>query len=232
MPEKFESTLQDITLLTPTVKSLFFSVPSSFVFKGGQFVISSIYLPDGKKIKRSYSIASAPYLTDKIELCIKLVEGGPGSTHYFSMKKGDTIEFFGPFGHFYCVPKGKPLVFIATGTGLSPLRSMIQDLLHSGYKETITLLTGFRYESEILYADEWKELKKNHPNFFYHTIISKPQHHYQGDKGRVQMLVKKYITDIYSDFYLCGLWAMIEETRKLLLDMGVAKDSIYFERYD
>src|SRR3989338_616274 len=229
--QRFESTISKIEELTPTVKNLHLSVPNDFNFTAGQFV--SLVLPaKEKEIRRSYSIASPPGL-NHIELCVKKVDGGPGSTFLHNQKRGKKINVLGPAGKFVIgEKKDKDIVFISTGAGVAPFRSMINELLNSGHKNKIYLLTGFRYENEILYEKEFKQLAEKHKNFIYKTTITRPGEGYSGNVGRVQELIISSVEETDKRFFLCGLNAMIQDVKDFLFSIGVAEENIYFERWD
>ncbi len=185
-----------------------------------------------KTVNRAYSIASPPPADGKIELTIKKVEGGIGSTFLHNLNIGEEIQMTGPLGHF--IPKeDKDLVFISTGCGLPPFRCCIHHLLNKGFEKKIILLRGFRYECESMYDNELKQLQEQHKNLKVHTIISRPEKEdYNGDKGHVQELLNKYVSiDIDANYYICGLLPMIESVTKLLEERGVPKEQIYFERF-
>jgi ferredoxin-NADP reductase len=228
---RFESTVTKVETLTPTVRNLHLSVPDDFIFEPGQFVSLTVSC-DGKDVKRPYSIASSPK-KGIIELCIKKVEGGPCSTRLHKIKVGEKVKILGPAGHFTLnEKKDKDIVFISTGTGIAPFRSMIHDILKSGHKKNVKLLTGYRYEDESLYKEELSELEKKHQNFSHHASITRPSENYQGQKGRVQELIKTHIKDTNQTFLLCGLNAMIQDVKSLLLTLEIPEDNIHFERWD
>ena len=229
---RFEAELLDVKQLTLTVKHFTFSVPDGFSFIPGQYVSLLVPFLDGKLVKRPYSIASSPSQKGVINLTIKNVEGGHGTSFLFTMQKGDTLTFIGSLGAFTLRNKESNLVFISTGTGIGPFRSMIKDLLEHGAQQQVYLFTGYRYEEEILYDEEFTTLAKKYTNFHYYTIFSQPKNT-TSEKGRVQDLLAKHLPqDFQGDFYLCGLHDMIDETKTFLEGKGFAKEHIYFERYD
>jgi len=226
---RFGSKVLDVKELTPTVKHLRFSTPEDFIYNPGQF-ISLLLDVEGKEVRKPYSIASAPH-PGFVELCVKLVEGGVGSTFLHNLKTGDDVKFIGPMGMFKVVNTSVPITFICTGTGIAPFRAMIPQLLKEGHTN-VRLFLGFRFEEEILYTHEFKELAKQYEGFEFHFCVSRPHGTYRGETGRVQPLVEKHSKDYEGDFYLCGLFDMIKETGAFLSSKGVDKKHIRFERYD
>lgn len=227
----FDSKVLDIIELSATVKHFVLSVPDDFVFRSGQFVSAIIPFETGT-IRRPYSIASSPHKKGCIELCIKKVEEGRVSVYFHKLQKDQMIKIMGPLGDFKIKNPTAETVFIATGTGIAPLRGMAQTMLLEGANQKILMLTGSRFEDEILYSNEHKELMRMHPNYSWHHIVSRPGPTYTGEVGRVQALIEKYVAaDFAGDYYLCGLWPMIEETTKMLAEKGVAKERMMYERY-
>jgi ferredoxin-NADP reductase len=231
-PIKFESEVIEVSSLTPTVKSIFLSVPSEFIFEPGQYVNIIVTMPDGHIERRSYSIASAS--KGVVEICVDKVENGRVSPMLHELKKGHRIQVQGPLGVFVLKnnSKEKDNIFVAVGTGITPFVAMIPYLLQQTKKKVI-LIDGYRHENEVLYKDVFSLLEKKHLNFKHYTVISKPSESHKGDKGHVQQLIEKHIPhDFEGDFYLCGLFNMIKEVGMLLTGRKVNKDRIIFERYD
>ena len=180
-------------------------------------------------------VPEGPYLYNFV-WCIKLVEKGAGSTIICNKKVGEEIEIIAPLGSFKIdeSSKNKDLIFIATGTGISPFISMIPLLLKNGFNKKIILISWFRNEKGWLYKQEFEQLEKKYKNFKYLTILSSPEKkEYKGEVGRVQKLIEKHIPENFKgDFYICGLKTMIDGVIKLLEEKGVSKNSIFFEKYD
>jgi NAD(P)H-flavin reductase len=228
----FKSKILEIKSLSPSIKCLKFSLPKNFKFKAGQYVSLSVFA-DGKKFRVPYSLASAP--NGKFaEFCIKLVKNGRSSNFIKNLKKGDEIELFGPAGKFIVNEESKnnDLIFISTGTGVSPFKSMISALLKQRFKHRIILLKGFRDEGDILCEKEFLELQKKYKNFEFHNILSQPKNKDFEDKGHVQDFFDKYIPkNFQGDFYLCGYREIVKDIAKNLEEKGFAKNRIFFEKY-
>jgi len=230
-PIKFESEVTDVRQISPEVRSLKFSIPKEFEFNAGQFV-SVIVDMNGEEQRRPYSVCSKD--ENSIEICLDLIKNGRVSPHIYNMKKGDKATIQGPMGTFLLKDNAneKENIFISTGTGIAPFVSMIKSLLEKTDKK-VTLLAGYKFEKNILYDDYFKKLKEKHPNFEYRIAVSRDED-FRGDKGRVQILLEKYVPSEFSgDFYLCGIFNMIKDTGIILTtERKVLKDRIIFERYD
>ncbi len=231
----YTATITNVTALTSTVRGIDLRLDAgkTLPFKTGQWI--NLHLNhQGTIIKRAFSIASPETTNDAIQLCIKKIENGIGSSILFAMQNGDALSFSGPFGHFTLKPTKNDIVLIATGSGVAPLRAMVQDLIHKNVTNKITLLFGNRTEDEIIYRTELEALAREHAHFTFYPILSKPEQTWNGETGHVQDLIKKYIQpdNKNQDFYICGLKAMVFSVKELLEQLGFPKEHIYFERYD
>ena len=92
--------LVQLDTLNPSVKMYHLEFAKPFTFESGQFIMIHLDGPDGKEIKRAYSIASTPKLKNKVELCIRKVNGGTATTILDNYKVGDTLKVSGPLGKF------------------------------------------------------------------------------------------------------------------------------------
>jgi ferredoxin-NADP reductase len=233
-PRFYDATLTKIISLTSTVKHFVFDYPkeADTSFIAGQFMM--IHLEkDGKPHKKPYSIASSPSLKGQIELCIKRVDGGYVSNYFFDLKEGEVIHTSLPYGFFTVrEPWEENLIFVGTGTGIAPLRGMIQRLYEQNCGKQIWLIFGNRYENEILYLDEWRALEKQRQNFHFIPTISKPKD-WKGETAYVQEIVKKTFAGKTQglDFYGCGLVPMCQQLKATLTQMNIPKEKIHFEQF-
>lgn len=231
-PRFYDAKVTKIMELSATVKHfvLDYAPEADTAFKAGQFMMVHLE-KEGKPHKKPYSIASSPSLKNQVELCIKLVEGGYVSTWFFGLKEGNVLHTSLPYGVFTIrEPWPDNLVFVATGTGVAPMRGMIKNLYEKGCDKEIWLIFGNRHEEEILYLDEWRALEARHKNFHLLLTISKPRH-WTGETVYVQEIVKRRFGGQFDNcaFYGCGLVPMCQQLKKTLLEMGVPKEHIHFE---
>jgi ferredoxin-NADP reductase len=225
--------------LTRDVIEFLFEAEPSFHFQPGQFI--SIVIPGagpgGRDLRRAYSIASSPELSRNgksvFELCVKLVEGGPGTTYLNSLKIGEAMTGMAPFGDFVFKAKpGRHALFISTGTGLAPFRSMALSRIFSENRpESTRILFGARDEGDLLYTEELLTALGS-GNLI--QALSRSQSNWCGFKGRVTDWLRENATTIdwaNTEFYLCGNGAMIDEAKQILAGKGVEKTSIHQEVY-
>jgi CDP-4-dehydro-6-deoxyglucose reductase len=204
-----------------------------FEYLPGQFASFTLPIPVRDPI-RPYSIASPPEGTNRFDLCLNWIQDGPGSAFLFGLEPGAVLPFTGPWGSFVLRgPSEAPKAFIATGTGIAPIRAQLHWLFRQGFKGEAWLLFGARNEQEILYHEEWMKLAREHPNFRYIPTLSKPGSLWQGPQGYVQVQLEDYLKgrkDV--EYYLCGRRLMVEHVRSILAGWGVERRGMRFERFD
>ncbi len=236
--ELYEAEVFKIEDETPDVKRFHFKIggENKFEFKAGQFVMFDIPL-ETTIISRSYSIASAPNNDNTFEICAALKSEGlatPWLWHHVTI--GSKLKCSSPVGKFL-LPEtiDVDLCFIATGTGIAPLRSMILDIYHSGRPhKNIYLIFGNRWEKNILYRAEFEQLQHLHPEFTFIPVLSRETAEtWKGALGYVHSIYMQLFSDNRKAyFYLCGWSAMIKEARLNLKERGYTKQEIKFEVYD
>ena len=207
-----------------------------FGFVAGQWLSFKTNKPDGEEITRAYSIASSPSEDNRFALCLNRVQDGFMSNFLCDMKEGTEIRCQGPFGDFILRPPLRDTIFIATGTGIAPFRSMLHWLLadparHQG--KQFWLVFGNRTEKDVYYHDEFLALAGKHANFHYLPTLSRGGPEWQGLRGYVQEHVPAIVqgrTDMHA--YICGLDKMIKSNRELLKGFGWDRKSILYEKYD
>jgi ferredoxin-NADP reductase len=207
-----------------------------FGFVPGQWLSFLQLKPDGEELTRAYSISSPPGDDPRFALCLNRVQDGFMSNFLCDMKEGEEIHCQGPFGDFILRPPLLDTIFVATGTGIAPFRSMLHWLLadesrHQG--KQLWLLFGSRYEKDIYYHEEFMSLASEHPNFHYLPTLSRGSAEWKGLRGYVQEHVPSIAmgrTDRHA--YICGLDKMVKANRELLKSLGWDRKSIRYEKYD
>ncbi len=200
--------------------------PSSFLltferpgwtFQTGQYV--SLGLP-GHREQREYSIYSGENETS-LTVLVKEVENGLVSRRLAAARPGDRLHVDGPFGYFTLegpLRSGDPLLFLATGTGISPFHSYVATVPHLDY----TLLHGVRSTAERALARGFDAAK----------LISCVSGELGGDfHGRITARLQTLNLKPSSHAFLCGNCDMIYEAFDLLRAAGVSSDRIYTEVY-
>jgi ferredoxin-NADP reductase len=204
-----------------------------FDFRPGQFISLDIEM-DGHKVRRPYSIASAPRNDNGFDLCLNMLPEGRVSSWLFHLKPGDPIGFSGPFGFFTLREPPDPVsAFIATGTGIAPVRAMLQQLYRRPHGSEVWLIFGVRKEGDILYRAEFEKMAEEHKNFHFIPTLSRPDSGWIGHTGYVQRHVVRYLaakTGLHA--YICGLRKMIEDVKQEFRAMGYDRKALSYEKYD
>lgn len=225
--------LLESLVIAPEVKHFVFEVPAveQFFFAPGQFV-SFTETFGGKNVTRAYSIASAPQ-GNRFDLCLNRVPDGRFSPYLFRMQPGDEVEFTGPMGYFVLRDAAHDAVFVATGTGIAPFRSMLHTYLQQHTEKRFTLILGVRYEQGILYRGEFEQLAREHKNFRFWPTLSRPGDDWTGRTGHVQKHVPDAIGERRDlDVYICGLKLMVDDVRAMARALGFERKQIIYEKYD
>ncbi|UQA59309.1 ferredoxin--NADP reductase [Polyangium aurulentum] len=240
-PETFEARLVAAKNLTPWVRELVFErADGPLLYDPGQWVNLVLPLPEGE-VKRAYSIASAPDGSPRFELAVTRVQDGPGSSFLHEIPEGTTLHTIGPHGLFTRAPDDPtPALFVATGTGVTPLRAMLQAALAAGSTAPMWLLFGARYEEDILYREELDGWARRHPNVRYAITLSRAADGWAGARGYVQGHVPELYRELAAvcgtaapHVYVCGLERMVKSVRELVRgELGVDRKHVHTERYD
>ena len=204
------------------------SCPDEFTFKAGQFVTLRVKGGEESKL-RSYSILSSPSEKGKIDLCIKIIEGGFASECFKIIKEGDEYEVKGPFGHFVFDENSENNEhwFISNGTGVVPLYSMVKEFLLKKPAFKFIMLFGSKYQKDLIFHQEFIKLARKHDNFIYLPSITREE--WDGKTGRVQTHLPEDLKN--KTFYICGLKELVLDTKEILISRGVDPKNIKVERY-
>lgn len=205
-------------------------------FEAGQWVDLHVQTAAGEE-KRAYSIASAPGGPDpaSFELGVTRVEGGVVSNVLHGLEPGARLTIDGPHGFFTREDhRDQPAVFVGTGTGLCPLRSMILDALRGEQGPPMTLLFGCRSEADILWRREL-EAWADSGRVRLHVTLSRPDAAWRGRTGYVQTHLQALLQGVepHPHVYVCGLSRMVADVRRVLKqELGYDRRSIHSERFD
>jgi CDP-4-dehydro-6-deoxyglucose reductase len=246
MAKWYDSKVIRIEDASPTTKRFWLQIEAGevFDFKAGQFITMDLPLGEKRLHRwRSYSIANPPDGSNLLEFCILHLEGGTATQYFFNeVKPGTAIRFKGPDGAFVLPEKiESDLVFVCTGTGVAPFRSMMLDLYKRQLPHhSIHLIFGTRYQDGILYREEFEELVEKMPNFRYSVALSREDKILQNGqlfdihKGYVHQVYLKAYAHVRPDvhFYLCGWTQMVDEAvANLLVKIGYDRTQIKYELY-
>lgn len=197
---------------------------------------------------RAYSMANYPEEKGVVKFNIRIATAPPRTTglppgqmssYVFSLKPGDTITVYGPFGEFFAKDTDAEMVFIGGGAGMAPMRSHIFDQLRRlKSKRKISFWYGARSLRELFYNDEYDQLASENENFEWHVAMSDPQpeDNWEGLTGFIHnVLFEKYLKDHPApedcEFYMCGPPIMNQSVITMLKNLGVEDENIMLDDF-
>jgi len=199
-------------------------------------------------VVRAFSMANYPEERGIVKFNIRVASPPPGSqgippgkmsSYVFSLKPGDKITVYGPFGEFFAKDTDAEMVFIGGGAGMAPMRSHIFDQLKRlKSKRKMSFWYGARSMREAFYVEEYDQLQAENPNFQWHLALSDPlpEDNWDGPTGFIHnVLYENYLKDHPApedcEFYMCGPPMMNASVIKMLTDLGVEPENILLDDF-
>lgn len=205
--------------------------PIKIPFVPGQYL--DIEIP-GSGVSRSYSMATTSG-ESRLDFLIRLLPDGQFSYFLSTVAKpGLVVKLRGPFGAFNLRENGlRPRYFVAGGTGLSPVLSMIRHMQREQHPQETKLFFGVTHQHELFYVEELKKLEAAMPNFSAHVAVMQPDADWRGSKGTVVDDLLKHLEGAKAipDIYMCGPPGMIDATFAAAAKKGVPKDHVHVEKF-
>lgn len=230
----FVGTVTEIRDLSPTIKGIFFELDDEMEFQAGQYI--NLHIP-GVEGTRAFSIANKPSDSKTLELHVRQVPGGAGTTYlHEQLQVGDTLDVSGPYGQFFTRKSDdQDAIFVAGGSGLSSPQSMILELLEEGDTRQIYLLQGARNVAELYNREIFEQLAADHDNFHYIPALNEPTEddNWEGFTGFVHEAAKDHFDNKFSGHkaYLCGPPPMIDAAITTLMQGRLFERDIHMERF-
>jgi len=233
----FSAEVASSETLTYDMKEIRFKLiePAEISQRPGQYAQVQAPSPDGP-IFRAYSISSPSYETDVVELGVRLIPGGIGSTYLHNLQVGDQVTFTGPYGEFRLdEDPDTEIICVGGGAGMSPMKNIIYSLYEQWPDRTCWLFFGCRTTKDIFYLDEYLELAKKHPNFHVIYALSdqlEPGEKWDGETGFIHLSVDKHLTpDVKRQAFLCGPPPMIDAVMGVLEEKGIKSEDIFYDKF-
>ena len=185
-------------------------------FLAGQYI--EFILKDGSR--RSFSMGNAPHDDELVQLHVRHVAGGQFTDHVFGkMKERDILRFEGPLGTFFLREDSpKPVVFVASGTGFAPIKSIIEHTLRKGPTRPMVLYWGARRPKDLYMHELPQKWAAEHAlHFRYVPVVSEalPEDHWSGRTGFVHRAVMHDLPDLSAhQVYACGVPVMVDAARR------------------
>jgi len=237
--KEYEAAVEKITVLTHDIREFRFALkePATVQFTPGQYVqlLTPEYGKNSEAVYRAYSISSDAEDTAHIELIIRLVPGGLCTTYCFEhLKEGDSIRLNGPHGEFRLSDKDSPMIFIAGGSGMAPMKSLLHQMVHHNIRRPCTYFFGANKTEELFMGDLMKEFEEKLPDFKYVPVVANPapESGWTGETGLVTEAVRRaFQTAAGYEAYLCGSPGMIDASIAVLKQLGIAEDGIFYDKF-
>ena len=230
-PPKMQLRVAEIITETPSTKTLRLQRTDGPMppFRAGQYIDLRVQI-DGVHTGRPYSISSRPGV-GFVDVTVREKAGGFVSLYLLgALQVGAELESSGPAGRFYHEPliDGRRLVFLAGGSGITPLMSIIRHAAAHEQDLEITLLYGSRSPDDVIFEHELEALSRGSSRLRYLPVISEPPDGYRGRTGLLDAArIRAEVGDVGGrTFYLCGPHAMVELTRAALGELGVPRHRI------
>jgi len=216
--------------LAPEILQIFLRLPpkAEFDYMPGQYI--DVIGPRG--VRRSYSLASANFAEKTLELHIRSVESGIMSQYWFNQAKtNDLLRLNGPLGTFFLRNfNNLDLFFLATGTGIAPVKAILDSLTNSPNKrhpKSVTILWGARNQQD-LYLD----IASIPGDHIYIPVQSRPDKDWSGAKGYIQNVLLSLNPELKNAaIYACGSDAMIRSAKSRLVDAGLPPKRLYSDAF-
>ncbi len=199
-------------------------------FKAGQYL--DVILADGAR--RSFSMANAPQQSDVAVLHVRVIPGGRFSSEVLpALVPGSQVRVEIPSGDFWLRDSAKPAVFVASGTGFAPVKSILEDAFRKKDPREMVLYWGARRRKDLYLADlpaKWAGL---YPNFHFVPVLSEPDPDWGGRTGFVHRAVMEdYATLAGCQVYACGVTAMVDAARHdFTLERGLPADDFFCDAF-
>ena len=230
-PKEYEGSLTEKKKLTDNLSLFTITIPDlSFSFAAGQFMMLSMTQDRG--LARAFSICSGPEKKNELEFCMKINYPSVVSEKLEHAPLETKVYVKGPFGGFKLQPVTKDIVFIAGGTGIAPLRSMLHEVVRQKVTVEIWCFYRFKTEEEYLFKEELEALAKKNKKFHLIPSVSLPKTAWKGETERIQNIIAKYIkTPSAVDCYICGPPPMVKDLMDTLPKLGFPEDAMHKEAW-
>ncbi len=209
-----------------------------FDYVPGQYIVLSLSI-QGREYKRSYSLASSPALSNSLEITVKRDLNGGIVSNWLNdtLAIGDTLNVKGPFGKFSCVNDScQKILFIAAGSGIVPVMSMLRWLTDTNAHVDVQLLLSFRTPDDIIYRDELQLIAARHKNIKLSITLTSDSiasYQWSGLSGRINSkMIAQRVPDLTTrTVYLCGPNAFMSTCKESLLKLNCPFDKLYSESF-
>jgi ferredoxin-NADP reductase len=227
------ATVSSLTDETAKVRTLVFEVPGWPGHQAGQHLDIRLTAEDGYRAEREYSISSAP--GEPVSITVERLDDGEVSPYLTEeVRKGDEIELRGPIGGYFVwdPTDGGPLLLVAGGSGIAPLRAMLRYRARRHSTVPVRLLYSSRSEADVIYRDELSQYSDGVTVIQTLTRVQPP-----GWTGYARRVDKQMLTEVAWPAaqspltYICGPTSFVESVAAGLVALGYPAQRIRTERF-
>ncbi len=233
MDMPFEATITSIHRMTPRVKQFVVEADEEFDFDPGQHTTVRFERDDpdedeDEQVVRPYTATNTSG-GDAITLAIKRYDEGTASVYMHERETGDTITLGDLGGNLTLQNTDEDVVFVSTGTGITPMMAMLKQYLEVGTGD-VHFFYGEKNQEDIMYRETLDQLATEHEKLS--VVYSLSEEDWDGPIGHVQDHIEGYLDDLDRDFYVCGVPQMVVDTKDRLDDLGVPDDRVFSEGWE
>lgn len=227
------ATIDHVIPATPRSVVLRLAVPERFPFSAGEAAL----LGAPGQVRRPYSIAVGPdeaARTGQLEFLVGLGPDGTPGPHLPSPASGDVVNIEGPIGTFRLppIPPESHVLFVAGGTGIAPLRSMLHEALAMGSASRLSVLYSARTPDEFAFDDELTTLASTGRIRYVKTVTRQTHAAWRGERGRISRAqLERLVERPDSICLVCGPEALVHEVPRMLVELGVDRQLIRVEEW-
>ncbi len=238
----FKARLLNSQKVSADIKTLSFELEAdkSLEFMPGQY-LQVVYQQPWERVTRAYSISSSPEHRQGFSLDVQRIDGGLVSNFLHELQPGESIEVTGPFGDMALCAADlqRPLILVAGGVGLAPLRSMVAQLQKNGFAAPVMLFHGARSRENLYCEEEFRSLSRSYGNFHYFPALSQPllEDGWEGARGMIHQVLERELQRQHSaanelKAFICGPTPMMLAVTKILVAAGLPSDRIFTDPFD
>ena len=225
--------------LTHDIKLFRFELhePQEMDYVPGRYVqlLTPVYPGSKEEVYRAYSIASDPAEKNVVELITRLVPGGICTTWCFEhLQVGDGVRLNGPYGDFGLRAGEAPILFIAGGSGMAPIRNMLYDMRSKRSRRKAVYFFGVNEVHELFMTEQMREFERDLSDFRYVPVVARPgpEDKWEGEAGLVTEAVGRNISDASEyEAYLCGGPGMIDASIEVLKQLGMREENTFYDKF-
>jgi Na+-transporting NADH:ubiquinone oxidoreductase subunit F len=236
---EYQTRVESLRNLTYDIKEVRLKLvrPEKMEFKPGQYVRVKIpaYELSRRPVLRTYSLANDPASNSEIELEVRYVPNGISTTYIHKyLKEGDSLTISGPYGDSFPKNETTNVILIAGGSGMSPVKSILLDMVARNDKRTIRYFFGAKSLRDLFMVDLMREMEGKLSDFRFIPALSEPlpEDNWSGETGLITDVVNRHLVEVGDvEAYLCGSPPMIDACLKVLRGKKFPEERIHYDKF-